>query len=157
MKLNKIKIPVLNLVERLILISWLIINIILINKEMVKLNQEINNNIYNLSIPHQVKIIPKESFITKNAIVYAYTANKNETDNSPCITANGTNACQPPFAMVANNCLKFGSLVEINGKRYKVADRMNKRYNCQNFDILMPTKKDALNWGKQYLTIKIYN
>lgn len=93
-----------------------------------------------------------------NAIVYAYNAEQNQTDNSPCITANGYNLCGDGVEdTVANNCLPFGTGVDIMGKHYIVRDRMNKRYGCATFDIFMKNKQDALNWGKKYLEVKIIN
>lgn len=111
----------------------------------------------------QLKIQPKLEKIQDNpfkeikATVYAYNAEIGQTDNNPCLTADGTNVCQNPQSVIANNCLKFGTKVELNNKTYIVKDRMNKRYDCNDFDILMLTKQEALNFGKKYLTIKIYD
>jgi 3D (Asp-Asp-Asp) domain-containing protein len=57
---------------------------------------------------------------------------------------------------IANNCLKFGTLVEIDGETYTVEDRMNRRYNCDNFDIYMESRAEAVKFGRQAKNIKIY-
>jgi len=92
-----------------------------------------------------------------NATVYAYNPTTNQCDNSPNITASGYNNNSRKFNVVANNCLPFGSVVSINNILYVVLDRMNKRYNCNTFDILMNNYQDAINFGKQQLSIKIYD
>ena len=44
----------------------------------------------------------------------------------------------------------------INGKIYHCNDRMNKRYReLNNFDIWTDNKKEALEFGRQKLEIKI--
>jgi len=88
------------------------------------------------------------------ANISAYTASIDETDNEPCITADGTNICGTNEMIVANNCLPFNTIININGIGYRVADRMNRRFGCEKFDILMKTKKEALKWGvkKQIIT-----
>lgn len=69
--------------------------------------------------------------------VTTYQAVAAQTDATPCVGAMpGVNFCEPPFPIVANNCLKLGSKVAIRGMTYTVADRMNKRYGCDYFDVL---------------------
>ena len=88
-----------------------------------------------------------------DSTVYAYTSSAGETDQTPCITADGTNACKSKELIVANNCLKFGSKVKIFDKVYTVHDRMNKRYGCKVFDIFMKKKSDAIKFGKKRTTV----
>ena len=92
-----------------------------------------------------------------NATIYAYNATTNQCDNIPNITASGYNISSRKFNVVANNCLLFGSVVSINNIIYTVLDKMHSRYGCNDFDILMDNYKDAINFGKQNLTIKIYD
>tara|TARA_Y100000310_G_scaffold319693_2_gene375277 strand:- start:3494 stop:3967 length:474 start_codon:yes stop_codon:yes gene_type:complete len=89
-------------------------------------------------------------------IVTAYTATASETDDSPCITASGLNVCPEPFPVVANNCYPFGTMVVIANVEYTVHDRKNSRYGCEWWDILLPTQKEALQWGIQEKEIVIY-
>lgn len=81
------------------------------------------------------------------ATVYTYQAVSWQTDADPCTTASGFDACthwDGKPAIVANNCLPFGTEVVIRGDVYEVQDRMNSRYNCEAFDI--PTDGDNWTW-----------
>ena len=73
---------------------------------------------------------------TVYATITTYQAVPGQTDQSPCVTANGTNACNPPYPIVAVNGITFGTKVIIQGITYTVADRMNSRYGSNHFDIL---------------------
>lgn len=84
-------------------------------------------------------VCPNEKVIT--ATVYSYQAVSDQTDSSPCTGAMpGINFCNPPYLIVANNCLKLGTRVSINSKVYTVADRMAKRHGCDVFDRLTSGK-----------------
>ena len=98
----------------------------------------------------------EKPFKSINATVYAYNATTNQCDNTPNVTASGYNISSRKFNVVANNCLLFGSVVSINNIIYTVLDKMHSRYGCNDFDILMDNYKNAINFGKQNLTIKIY-
>ena len=87
-----------------------------------------------------------------DGIVYAYNSEPGQTDNDPFITASGS---RTRHGIIANNCLKFGTVVTINEKSYEVLDRMNSRYGCNVFDIWMKEKQQALNWGKKFEKILI--
>ena len=93
------------------------------------------------------------------AIVYAYNSEVAQTDNNPFTTASGVKVRN---GIIANNCLSFGTPVEIDGKVYEVLDRMNGRYTkCGKddvwyFDIWMLEKRDSTIWGIQEKLIKIY-
>ena len=87
-----------------------------------------------------------------DGVVSAYTPREEETDSSPLITASNKRVRD---GIVANNCLKFGSVVKIAGKNYIVEDKMNKRYSCQYFDIFMWSLDEALEFGRQNLEVKI--
>ena len=102
----------------------------------------------------EVNFEPKEVIIviTKIVEVSAYTSDVTETDSTPFITASNQRVRD---GIIANNCLEFGSIVEIEGKEYEVQDRMNKRYGCDYFDIWMSKKVDALEWGRRELAIII--
>ena len=91
------------------------------------------------------------------ATVFSYNAEPSQTDSSPCQTASMMNICPfPEKRIVANNCLEFGTQVEIAGEIYEVQDRMNKRYGCEVYDILVSTKEEAIQWGKRKINAIIY-
>lgn len=88
------------------------------------------------------------ALVVKNGFFSAYNADVNQTDADPNTMANGETVY---VGAIANNCLPFGTKVEIDGKQYTVADRMNKRYNCDHFDIFMETYDDAIKFGRKSL------
>ena len=45
------------------------------------------------------------------------------------------------------------SMVLIDGKPYLVTDRLNRKWNDERWDIYFNTSQEALNFGKQKLTI----
>ncbi len=87
------------------------------------------------------------------AEVSAYNAEEAQTDDSPFIMANNQKVHEKA---VANNCLPFGTKIEIEGMgEYIVSDRMNTRYGCQNFDVFMWDKNEALAFGRQAKNYRI--
>jgi 3D (Asp-Asp-Asp) domain-containing protein len=89
------------------------------------------------------------------AQVSAYTSDAAETDDTPNITANGEHV--GPGTIACPSRLPFGTLVVIEGKRYHCNDRMAARYrNKEVYDIWVPTKSQARNWGRRELTITVY-
>tara|TARA_Y100000310_G_scaffold320098_1_gene376155 strand:- start:446 stop:883 length:438 start_codon:yes stop_codon:yes gene_type:complete len=90
----------------------------------------------------------------KNQRIYGYSSEVSQTDETPFVTASGYNL-NAGGSVIANNCYPFGTIVSINGRRYRVDDRMNSRYGCDTWDIWFPTRSEAINWGKRYLDIII--
>jgi 3D (Asp-Asp-Asp) domain-containing protein len=91
--------------------------------------------------------------LISGATIYSYNSEVGQTDNSPRVTASGKEVYD---GLIANNCLPFGTKIEWNGKIYTVDDRMNKRYNCKNFDIWKESKQESLDFGVKYnQTIKV--
>jgi 3D (Asp-Asp-Asp) domain-containing protein len=86
------------------------------------------------------------------AKVTAFTSDPAETDSTPNITASGYPTGP---GIVANNCLPFGTEVEIAGEVYEVLDRMNERYGCEWFDIWVDAKHVAYNWGVRHLPVVV--
>lgn len=84
--------------------------------------------------------------------VSAYSPRVEETDSTPLITASNK-AVQTNF--VANNCLPFGTKLQIGDKIYEVQDRMNRRYGCDHLDLFMWETREAINWGRQTIMVKI--
>lgn len=82
----------------------------------------------------------------------AYASSPYQTDSTPCITAAGTRVRQ---GIVASNFLPLGTILEINGERYIVEDRMNPRYQGRFVDIWFPSTETALAFGRQKLEATI--
>lgn len=82
----------------------------------------------------------------------AYNAEVGQTDANPFVMASGKKVYD---GAVANNCLKFGSKIEVKGKTYTVEDRMNSRYGCEHFDIFMWEKSEALTFGRQTIEYSV--
>lgn len=88
----------------------------------------------------------------RKGIVTAYSSSVDETDDTPFITASGQTV---RHGIVANNCEPFGKKVVIDGVEYEVQDRKNSRYGCDWWDIWMPSKAQAMSWGKRELVVLI--
>lgn len=98
---------------------------------------------------------PKVEHKTVSAIVTAYTSSIDETDDTPNLTASGKTT--GPQTIACPSRLKFGTKVEVNEKIYTCEDRMHARYRDKEvYDIWLPTKELAYQWGKRNVEIKIY-
>lgn len=98
--------------------------------------------------------------------VTAYSSEPAQTDDTPCIPANGYDLCEHyekygNANTVAANFLRFDTQVKFpelfgdNG--FVVRDRMNARYNGQNrVDIWMPSKQQAVEFGVKRVKMEIY-
>lgn len=82
----------------------------------------------------------------------AYASSPYQTDSTPCITAAGTRVRE---GVVATNFLPLGTILEINGERFIVEDRMNARYGGYYLDIWFPSTSSALEFGRRQLDIVI--
>lgn len=96
---------------------------------------------------------------TSTHTMTAYNSDPAQTDDTPCITANGFNVCEHGVEdTIAANFLKFGTKVripELYGDRiFVVRDRMNKRYS-DRVDIWMKEKVDARKFGIKVAKIEI--
>ncbi len=88
----------------------------------------------------------------------AYTSRVEETDSSPCISADGTNICEYDGCVVASNDFEFGTKVVVDGfGECEVKDRMNSRYNgTGNMDIYFKMDlQGALEFGRRQVKIEI--
>lgn len=90
--------------------------------------------------------------IINSAHITAYNSVPEQTDDTPFITASGLFVYD---GIVANNCLPFGTKVEIEGRLYEVQDRMNSRYGCEYFDIWMEDVDNSKKWGVKHDRILI--
>jgi len=103
-------------------------------------------------IPEEI-IDPAPASSIKNAIVYGYSSTIDQTDADPLTTASGEKV---KIGIIGNNCLPFGTVVEFDGQKFTVLDRMNERYGCQYFDRWFESREAALQWGKRTVAMKIY-
>ncbi len=96
---------------------------------------------------------------SKHIVITAYNSEAGQTDNSPCITANGFNVCDYGVEdTIAANFLTFGTKVkipELFGDRvFVVRDRMNKRFS-NRVDVWMIERPDAVNFGVKVAKIEV--
>ncbi|MDD3285713.1 MAG: hypothetical protein PHG95_03750 [Patescibacteria group bacterium] len=96
---------------------------------------------------------------TSTHTITAYNSDPAQTDDTPCITANGFNVCKHGEEdTIAANFLKFGTKVripELYGDHiFVVRDRMNKRYS-DRVDIWMKEKTDARQFGVKVAKIEV--
>lgn len=101
---------------------------------------------------------------TPKKIVYvtvtAYSSTPDQTDNTPCITANGYNLCEENEEnVIAANFLPLGTKVKIpdhfGDQEFYVQDRMNKRFS-NRVDVWMKTREAAQEFGVKKLKVEIY-
>lgn len=114
-------------------------------------NDELESIIEKLPIL-KIKVETETETEIFEAVIYGYNSEKNQTDDTPNITASGQKTRD---GIVANNCLAFGTKVKIDNRIYEVQDRMNSKYGCEVFDIWFAEKQDAIDWGKQNKIITI--
>lgn len=92
-------------------------------------------------------------------VITAYNSEVGQTDDSPCITANGFNVCQHGVEdTIAANFLKFGTKVQIpdlfGDRIFIVRDRMNKKHP-DRVDVWMLKRADAIKFGKRSAKIVV--
>lgn len=108
-------------------------------------------------------LIKKEKLIVvakQDVIATAYSSTVGQTDDTPCITANGFDLCANNIEeIIANNGLKFGTKVripELYGDRvFTVADRMNARFGQNRIDIWMTSQEKAQDFGVRRVKMEI--
>jgi 3D (Asp-Asp-Asp) domain-containing protein len=95
---------------------------------------------------------PPPRYITVTANCSAYTSSDSENDGYGGLTCE-----EKPLeeGMIAMDDYPLGTKVEIDGKMYYVADRFGGGYK-NRIDIFMPSKSDALRFGRQWKEVKIY-
>lgn len=89
----------------------------------------------------------------------AYSSTVDQTDSTPCVTANGYDLCAADAEnVVAANFLRFGTRLRIpdysGEKVYTVQDRMHPRFN-RRVDLWMRDRESAKLFGAQYLGVEI--
>lgn len=112
-----------------------------------------NNSLLPISSLPQYEIAHKF-----NVMVTAYSSTPEETDDTPFITAAGTDVRD---GIVANNLLPFGTKVRMpdiyGDKVFVVEDRMNTRKGNYHVDVWLPSKTEAINFGAQITSFEILN
>ena len=89
---------------------------------------------------------------SKVGIFFTYNAEKGQTDGNPRRAASGKEVRE---GYVANNCLPFGSIIEVEGVgKLEVQDRMNKRYGCDDFDVFKENRADNFKKKLKYTILK---
>lgn len=96
-------------------------------------------------------IVKKSAGRNTRVVITAYSSTRNQTDASPCITANGYNVCSHNTEnVIAVNFLPFGTRVKIpelfGDQEFVVQDRMNARH-AHRVDIWMTSRTRAKQFG----------
>ncbi len=98
------------------------------------------------------KTKPITSFIV---MASAYSSTPDQTDNTPFITAWGT---QVRDGIIAANFLPFGTMIKIpelfGDKTFVVEDRMNRRYS-HKIDVWFPERSQAMEFGNKKVKIEV--
>jgi 3D (Asp-Asp-Asp) domain-containing protein len=102
--------------------------------------------------------LPEDEVIvleTIPVIVTAYSSTPEETDDTPFITASGT---QTRDGVIASNLLPFGTKIRIpeyfGSKIFIVEDRMNARVSDFTIDVWFPSSWQARQFGVKYTYIE---
>lgn len=104
--------------------------------------------------------LPKPIVYDQHAIATAYTLSVDETDDTPCIGAGNNNLCEirdkdPEKCIVATRLYPLNTMLEIEGfGECEVLDRTARKYS-DRIDILMYTKKEAIQFGKKELEYNV--
>lgn len=101
----------------------------------------------------------KEVKLSGHYTITAYNSKAGQTDNSPCITANGFDVCKNGVEdTVAANFLPFGAKVRIpdlfGDRVFVVRDRMHPRHK-NRLDIWMINYEDAKQFGVKTAKIEV--
>jgi len=107
--------------------------------------------------------INRDQFVVvakKQVVATAYSSTVDQTDSTPCITANGFDLCENGVEeIIANNGLKFGTKVRLpalfGDRVFTVADRMNARYGSGRIDIWMNSRERAEDFGARAVEMEI--
>lgn len=119
--------------------------------------REIN---YKKDFPNQ---LPEAESLPAKRVTYvtatSYSSTPDQTDSTPCITANGFDLCEHNREnIIATNALPFGTRVrfpEVYGDEiFYVMDRMNARYNTR-VDFWKKTREDAKIFGLKHVKMEV--
>lgn len=96
----------------------------------------------------------------RRVIATAYSSTPDQTDDTPCHTADQFDLCHNNIEnVIANNGLPFGTLVrfpDLYGDRlFAVRDRMNSRYGPERIDFWFRSRERAVAFGVKTLRMEI--
>jgi len=161
-KIKSLKSCLLNLGKRSIkfLIPIPLFFLVLLGAPIYTHEAIISEEAFKQTIPAPVveeKIEPAQK--TKWAVVTGYTSDPLETDDSPCISADGSDICAL-FIRGENTCAsndyRFGTILHIDGLgKCTVRDRMAKRLNGKIDWYFGFDKEAAFKHGKRTMKITI--
>jgi len=118
----------------------------------------------NADSTNSVEVAPAEPVKTPKRVMWvtvtAYSSTPDQTDDSPCLTANGYNVCVAGQEnVVAANFLPFKTQVKLpeyfGDQTFTVQDRMNKRYTSR-VDVWMKSREAAIKFGVRRLKVEVY-
>jgi len=93
---------------------------------------------------------------TIKMVITAYSSTKDQTDDTPFITASGKKVVD---GIIANNMLSFGTKVKIpeiyGDKIFTVEDKMHQRKGKYHIDIWFPEYKEAKEFGARLVNVEI--
>mgnify|MGYP001562306855 CR=1 FL=1 len=138
-------------------INKLIKKTVFISQEVEKIN-EIKNKVILIPISEAKEIIKsrKAEKLNISRIITGYTSSVNETDSSPCISADNTNICKVNYNVCASNFVPFNTKLKIEGLGICVVkDRINKKYNDRVDWYFGKDKNKAIRFGKKYLKVEV--
>lgn len=109
--------------------------------------------------PKKITPVTTRQNDVRTILVTAYSSTKDQTDSTPCTTANGFNVCANGAEnVIAANFLPFGTKVqfpEYFGDRvFIVQDRMHRRFS-NRVDIWMKTRTAAKQFGVKHLKMVV--
>lgn len=119
-----------------------------------------DNFISAINSPLFIEYIASASLMDTPTTIYAWTTGYNsveaQTDSTPCIGAGGY-ICGMTNVVACPREIPLGTWISIDGEYYKCLDRLNIKYD-NRFDIFFDKDLDgAINYGKQYKEIIVYN
>lgn len=127
------------------------------DKEYINYN---DNFISAINSPLFIEYIASASISNSPTIIYAWTTAYNsvlsQTDSTPCVGAGGY-ICEMTNVVACPRWIPLKTWISIDGEYYKCLDRLNIKYD-DRFDIFFDKDLEgAINYGKQYKEIVIYN
>ncbi|GMX58937.1 MAG: hypothetical protein MCSN_5910 [Candidatus Microsyncoccus archaeolyticus] len=129
-------------------LSLFIAGVSIIGLETSNKEPEDNNSFISLASQPIAKTQEEEVKKTIKVVITAYSSCPLETDDTPLITANGSQVAE---GIVANNLLPFGTKIRIpelyGNKVFVVQDRMNYKKGYYHVDIWFPSREQAINFG----------
>ena len=141
--------------------SGLLIGLIIgLNKTSEEYSSYNDNFISAINSPLFIEYIASASISNSPTITYAWTTAYNsvlsQTDSTPCVGAGG-DICGRNNVVACPREIPLGTWISIDGEYYKCLDRLNIKYD-DRFDIFFDKDLEgAINYGKQYKEIVIYN